>query len=332
MTPNKTISDILISWWRANKTLYPWRLSEDENKPYHVWLSEVMLQQTTVATVCGYFERFIQKWPRLEDLSHTSLEEVFVLWQGLGYYSRARNLHKASKILQQNFPKTQDELIKIPGIGPYTSAAIASIAFNNYAVVVDGNVKRVVSRLFGIENDIDIHAKKITPFDFPGDYAQSIMDFGRFICKPTSPNCLSCPLQDHCYAFKTQTQSLYPIKKKKPQKQKQYAVAFVATDPFDQCIFIQTQTDKKLLQDLMTVPMTPWMRDQEWEEIDALKYAPFHTNWVLQTNQVKHEFTHISLCVKVFKGILKEESSNMVNRENLKKYALSTLVKKIINN
>lgn len=324
------VANVLISWWRQNKTQYPWRLEEGDNKPYHVWLSEVMLQQTTVATVCGYFERFTQKWPTLEDLSNASLEEVFVLWQGLGYYSRARNLHKASKNLKENFPKTQDELIKIPGIGPYTSAAIASIAFNNYAVVVDGNVKRVVSRLFCIENDIDTYAGKLTPFDFPGDYAQSIMDFGRFICKPSNPNCQDCPLQNHCYAFKTGTQNVYPIKKKKPEKKRQYAVAFVATDSLNEGVFMQQQTDKKLLHGLMTVPMTPWIHDQEWEGVDALKYAPFDADWILDSAQIKHEFTHISLRVKVFKGVSKDMRLDMIMWKDLKKYALSTLVKKIL--
>ena len=327
---HKNISSTLIQWWKNNKTLYPWRPTEGSSNPYHVWLSEIMLQQTTVATVSGYFTKFIQKWPTLEDLASSSLDDIFVQWQGLGYYSRARNLHKAAQILQHNFPKNQIDLEKIPGIGPYTSAAITSIAFNKHAVVIDGNVKRVVSRLFGAQNEqsIQIHATNITPYDAPGDHAQSIMDFGRLICKPYNPLCATCPLQKHCYAYLHNMQSAYPIKTPKPLKQQQYAGAFVIFK--EGHILLQEQNDRKLLQNLLTVPMTPWTKDQEWEDHDAIKKAPFDLDWESCQTPIKHEFTHITLRVKVFKATLKQNHPDLVPLKNIHNYPISTLVKKII--
>ncbi len=324
------ISSNIIQWWQNNKTLYPWRPVDGAPNPYHVWLSEIMLQQTTVGTVATYFTKFIQKWPSLEDLASSSLEDIFVQWQGLGYYSRARNLHKAAGILKHHFPRDEAGLQKIPGIGPYTSAAIVSIAFNKHAVVIDGNVKRVVSRLFGLEGEKSIteHATALTPHQEPGDYAQGIMDFGRLVCRPKNPLCPQCPLKQDCYAALHGLQATYPIKTPKPLKQQQYAAAFVALK--DNSILLQEQNDKKLLQNLLTLPMTPWTRDQEWEDQDALKQAPFDLDWELSPVQIKHEFTHITLRVKVFKGALKASHKGLIPLENLPNYPISTLVKKII--
>lgn len=323
----------LIHWWKENKTLYPWRRDDfSPERSYHVWLSEIMLQQTTVATVSHYFIRFIDKWPTLNDLANSSLEDIFVEWQGLGYYSRARNLHKAAQILRDNFPQDEESLKQIPGIGPYTAAAISSIAFNRRAVVIDGNVRRVVARLFGLhqEKEIETFSGRMTPSMFPGDYAQSIMDFGRLMCKPRNPECKRCPLQNDCYAYKHAAQESYPVKKMKPKKQQQYAVAFIIVNETQDKIWIEEQNDKKLLKNLMTVPMTPWIVDQEWEYEDALSKAPITLNWLLLEKEIKHEFTHITLRTKIFTAISKTEMPQMIKIEDLPRYPLSTLVKKII--
>lgn len=207
-----SIADKLLDWYDANRRTLPWRAAPGERaEPYHVWLSEIMLQQTTVTTVKGYFAKFLERWPTVETLAASPLEDVLVEWAGLGYYARARNLHKCATVVAQThggrFPETEVELRKLPGIGDYTAAAIAAIAFGESAAVVDGNVERVVSRLFriaeplpGAKKAIKAHTADITPTERAGDFAQAMMDLGSGVCTPKKPKCLLCPLNRDCAA------------------------------------------------------------------------------------------------------------------------------------
>ena len=207
-----SIADKLLDWYDANRRTLPWRAGPDERaEPYHVWLSEIMLQQTTVATVKGYFAKFLERWPTVDALAASPLEDVLTEWAGLGYYARARNLHKCAVMVTEahsgRFPETESELRALPGVGDYTAAAIAAIAFDEAATVVDGNVERVVSRLFriaeplpGAKKPIKARTAEITPSRRAGDFAQAMMDLGSGVCTPKKPKCLLCPLHRDCAA------------------------------------------------------------------------------------------------------------------------------------
>ena len=216
----KTFSKNLLQWYAANKRDLPWRQTRN---PYFIWLSEIILQQTRVAQGLEYYLRFVEKFPTLSDLACASQDEVLKLWQGLGYYSRARNLHQAAKQMNGIFPTSYKEVLALKGVGVYTAAAICSISYNMPYAVVDGNVYRVLSRVFAIKLPVDSAAgkKKIALLaqdlldkDSAGDYNQAIMDLGAMICTPQSPSCTQCPLVSFCQAYKQGKQELFPIKKK----------------------------------------------------------------------------------------------------------------------
>lgn len=222
---NMDFSNKLITWYLQNKRNLPWR---EEPDPYYVWLSEIMLQQTRVDQAMPYFYKFIETFPKLHDLACADENTVLKLWQGLGYYSRARNLHFSAKhiinILNGEFPNSYHKLIKLKGIGDYTASAIASICFNESKAVVDGNVYRVLSRYFNIETPINSSkgikefrelAQKLVPFENPGDYNQAIMELGATVCKPQNPACEICVLNDGCLALKDNKQKLLPVKENK---------------------------------------------------------------------------------------------------------------------
>ena len=216
----------LLNWYLEHKRDLPWR---ETNNPYYIFLSEMMLQQTQVDTVISYYKRFIQAFPKLEDLAAAPIDNVLKLWEGLGYYSRAHNLQKAAKLLVANhhsqFPKEAKELQKLPGIGPYCSAAIASIAFNQAIPVVDGNVLRVFSRFWNLSDDIGLLKTKqdmqrnlqeaIELSLNPGDFNQAMMELGATVCKPKQPNCINCPLASNCLALKNDSIHIRPVKAKK---------------------------------------------------------------------------------------------------------------------
>lgn len=203
-------TNTILQWYAENGRDLPWRRTKN---PYAIWLSEIIMQQTRIAQGTAYWERFMKRWPRVEDLAKATEDEVLREWQGLGYYSRARNLHKAAKQIVEigHFPLIYNELIKLSGIGEYTACAISSIAFGEEKAVVDGNVYRVLARYFGIDTPIDstegkklfkAMAEEYLAKDAPAAYNQGIMDFGAMQCTPTSPNCLSCPLVETCYAMR----------------------------------------------------------------------------------------------------------------------------------
>ena len=234
---NKPDPNKLLEWYDYNARAMPWRVPPEKRlkgvlpNPYHVWLSEIMLQQTTVASVKSYFIKFITKWPTIFDLANARDEEIMGAWAGLGYYARARNLLKCARVIVKEsdgeFPKTSEALLKLPGVGPYTAAAIASIAYDIPETVVDGNVERVISRIFNIhtklpkaKKELAFLAKQLTPTIRSGDYAQAIMDLGATICKPTSPKCNICPWVYYCVSNKAGTSEYLPRKFKKTNKTK----------------------------------------------------------------------------------------------------------------
>jgi A/G-specific adenine glycosylase len=222
-------STSLLAWYDKNKRSMPWRDCDD---PYRIWISEIMLQQTRVDQATPYFERFINRFPTVEDLAEASQQEVLKIWEGLGYYSRARHLHEASKLVVDKFegsvPDSWDEITELKGVGPYTASAILSIAFDKQYAVVDGNVIRVLSRYYGVEKDvrkseaknlIQEYANELIPSNRPGDFNQAVMELGATVCTPSNPNCERCPLQVGCIAYKTASTNEIPYKspaKKRP--------------------------------------------------------------------------------------------------------------------
>ena len=229
----------LLKWYQHNARELPWRA---EKKPYEIWLSEIILQQTRMAQGVPYYKRFLAAYPTVEDLANSTEKEVLRLWQGLGYYTRARNLYKCAQYVATHlkgiFPHRYADLIKLPGIGPYTAAAIASIAFNEPVATIDGNVYRVLARIFGIQKDISVPnaqtdfralAHSLMAYNRPGDFNQALMEFGALRCTPRKPHCQACPFAKICVANQTQTQHLLPVKGRKVKIKKRYFYYFLIT-------------------------------------------------------------------------------------------------------
>lgn len=309
--------------------------------PYRVWLSEIMLQQTTVAAVKSYFERFVNRWPRVEDLAGAPVEAVMGEWAGLGYYARARNLHACAKAVTERhggrFPRTAEALRALPGIGEYTSAAIASIAFGEAAAVVDGNVERVVTRRFAIETPvlkarplIRAQVAALTPADRPGDFAQGMMDLGATICTPRSPACILCPVREGCAAGAAGTAERYPVKAPKAAKPARRGAAFVAVRPADGAVWLARRPDEGMLGGMCGPPTSAWSARADGATDAAA--APFPAAW-RPAGSVAHGFTHFDLTLKVWRADLDEtppgegwwSSPNAITQE-----ALPTLMRKAI--
>lgn len=255
---NKFFAEMLIRWYQYQHRDLPWRRTLN---PYKIWLSEVILQQTRVTQGLPYYERFVKNYPTVADLAAAPEQEVIRLWQGLGYYSRARNLHQTAQYIAYHlggiFPKTYTALLKLKGIGPYTAAAIASFAYNEAVAVVDGNVYRVLSRFFGIETDIGSTqgqkqfaqlAAALIPQDQPAIYNQAIMEFGAVHCTPTSPDCLLCPLQQRCVANATGRTSQLPVKLKKVKIKKRFFNYFVIAK--EGLLAMKQRTERDIWQQL----------------------------------------------------------------------------------
>ena len=236
------LTGALLGWYDRHRRVLPWRaLPGRRAEPYHVWLSEIMLQQTTVATVKSYFDHFVARWPRVEDLASADLDEVLHAWQGLGYYARARNLHKCAQTVARDhggrFPDTEAGLLSLPGIGPYTAAAIAAIAFDVPASPVDGNIERVMARLRritqplpGAKTAIQAAARELTPQDRPGDFAQAMMDLGATVCTPRAPKCDLCPWCDACVARAAGNAEGLPARAPKKVKPTRHGIVFWTVD------------------------------------------------------------------------------------------------------
>ncbi|MHA1539946.1 MAG: A/G-specific adenine glycosylase [Alphaproteobacteria bacterium] len=331
-------SDNLLRWYDASGRDLPWRVrGERHTNPYHVWLSEIMLQQTTVITVIPYFNNFLMKWPSIEALAKASQDDVLHAWQGLGYYSRARNLHKAAQVITQEydgtFPEEIDALKKLPGVGDYTAAAIASIAFGQEAVIMDGNVVRVISRLFGIhtpypdsKKEIIEKAATLTPQSRVGDYNSAIMDLGATICTPKKTQCDRCPWIDICVAYKKDQVALLPVKKPKKKIPTRIGKVFWITNKKGE-ILIRKRPEKGLFAGRMEIPWSD--KNVEIEAITKVLPAPMEELPVI----VKHTFTHFHLELHVVIGAAasaEELGGIWCAMEDLKDYAFPTLIQKVI--
>jgi len=341
----KAMRKALLEWYQCEKRTLPWRIRPEDRAagivadPYKVWLSEVMCQQTTTTAASAYWHKFLQTWPRVEDLAAAQRDEILTAWAGLGYYARARNLHKCAQAVCADydgiFPNNEAELLKLPGIGSYSAAAIAAICYDEATNVVDGNVERVISRIFCVETpmpkakpEIRGLAAGLADPKHPGDYAQALMDLGALVCKPKNPKCGECPWQKACAAHKAGTMSAYPRRKAKPERPVRYgAVFFIESDGH---IWLRQRPDKGLLGGMIELPGTDWTGAKP--EIDAwLDQAPYQSNWQQAEDEVKHVFTHFTLYLTVFTAQISAE--NFEIRADLNKldgFALPSLMHKAI--
>jgi len=337
MIPIPKYHQSLLSWYGLYQRQLPWRsLPGQVPDPYHVWVSEIMLQQTTVQTVKEYYLNFLKKWPKIENLANAPLDDVFHMWQGLGYYRRARNLHKCAQMIHQEykdtFPSEEKALLSLPGIGPYTAAAILSIAFNKPATVVDGNIERVMARLFQIETplpkakkEIQEKAASLTFQDSPGDYAQALMDLGSSICTPKSPACSMCPIHNFCQAFKKNPED-FPRRAPKKIKPTRYGTFFwIENDKGD--VLIEKRPDKGLLAGMMGFPTSSWKEIQEQNSRPEVRLIDEES----LEKGVRHTFTHFHLIGEVIIAKSRDTDGLWVSPKNLNNYALPTLMKKIRN-
>jgi len=299
----------LLDWYDVHARRLPWRVPPEERAlgvvpdPYRVWLSEVMLQQTTVAAVKGYFLDFLERWPTLADLAAAPREAVMAAWAGLGYYSRARNLKACAEAVARDhdgrFPETPEGLTALPGIGPYTAAAIAAIAFDVPAAVVDGNVERVIARLFALETPLPDAKPEIrrltatlTPDVRPGDFAQAMMDLGATICTPKRPACALCPWSEPCLARRRGDPETLPRRKAKAERPTRHGVAFVARR-HDGALLVRRRSDKGLLGGMLEVTGGDWCEGAAPEAT-----PPFAAPW-RDAGTVEHTFTHFHLVLSV---------------------------------
>ena len=299
------LSARLLAWYDRHRRRLPWRALPGETPdPYRVWLSEVMLQQTTVAAVGPYYERFLEHWPTVTALAAAPLDDVLHAWQGLGYYARARNLHRCAAAVAERhggrFPESEAELRALPGIGRYTAAAVAAIAFDRRAVVVDGNVERVIARLFRVEKPLPdakplLHrlADSITPERRPGDHAQAMMDLGATVCVPHRPKCILCPWMGDCTG-RDVAESL-PRRRAKAEKPTRRGVAFWLVRA-DGSVLLRRRPESGLLGGMMEVPSSDWSEGPLPALDAALSAAPVAvTRATALPGLVRHGFTHFRL-------------------------------------
>ncbi|AEW84869.1 A/G-specific adenine glycosylase [Flavobacterium columnare NBRC 100251 = ATCC 23463] len=306
-------SNIIIAWYQHNKRDLPWRRTTD---PYLIWLSEIILQQTRVVQGLPYYLAFTKQFPKIQDLAKADEEEVLKLWQGLGYYSRARNLHTTAKYLtEQNnglFPNNYQDLQKLKGIGEYTAAAIASFSYNECVPVIDGNVYRVIARYFGLDLDISLSKTKKSFFEMasevicpnqPAQFNQAIMEFGALQCIPQNPNCAICPLQNSCYALSTNNIANLPVKTKKTKKTNRYFHYLLIIDQ-NQKVLYQQRTKKDIWQNLYELPLIETSKKEEANEIKnyiSKQYSNIKRITLLEHEQIIHKLSHQNLDINFWK-------------------------------
>lgn len=332
----------LLKWYDQNARQLPWRVSPSDRKsgikpdPYRIWLSEIMLQQTTVVTVKDYYRRFLGTWPTIHDLATAPLDDVLTMWAGLGYYARARNLHACAQEVAQNhagtFPRDSQSLSNLLGIGPYTSAAIAAICYDERVAVIDGNVERVTSRLLALPTPVKISKTQIrdaVQSHVPkraGDFAQAMMDLGASICTPRNPKCDTCPLSQNCQGFASGKPEHFPIKLPKKPHPIRFGHAFVIQRESGE-VLLQKRPDKGLLAKMTQVPNSEWTPGHI--EVDF----PVPGDWK-SVDEVVHIFTHFRLELRVWHFASCTKSQNIdgfwVNPSQLQHQAIPTLFTKVL--
>ncbi len=339
----------VLAWYDRHARVLPWRTAPADRAagiapdPYRVWLSEIMLQQTTVAAVAKYYRRFLELWPTVADLAAAPPNDVLVEWAGLGYYARARNLHACARaVVEQHggrFPRTAAGFAELPGIGRYTSAAIAAIAFGRKATVMDGNVERVIARVHRVETPLPdakptlyALAEAATPDRRPGDYAQAMMDLGATICVPRKPRCMLCPLERICRARADGVAEALPARKAKAERPVRRAVVFWIRRA-DGAVLLRRRPESGLLGGLMEFPSTPWIEAGAvpTPEAAASQAPVVLADWRPLPGVVIHVFTHFRFEVATLAGAAADPSAPglWVRPEDLADHALPTLMKKI---
>lgn len=327
----------LLSWYRKNKRDLPWRSTKN---PYYIWLSEIILQQTKVDQGLPYYLHFTEKYPLLENLALANEDDVLKSWQGLGYYSRARNLHATAKTiyfdLDNKFPETYNEIIKLKGIGPYTAAAIASFAFKEKVAVVDGNVYRVLARYFGIYDDITATktrktfqdlANELIPNDHPDLFNHAIMDFGATVCTPNNPLCESCILNNNCYAFLNNKTTDLPVKSKQIKTKNRYLNYLILRK--NNQIAINQRTAKDIWQQLYQLPLLETPNNIDIEVFDLISNQfPNQTIKKINPNTIKHKLSHQNLFIDFYEIEVDKISKNytICTISELYKYAYPIVI------
>jgi A/G-specific adenine glycosylase len=340
----------LLTWYDAEHRDLPWRYAPGRvADPYRVWLSEIMLQQTTVKAVIPYYRRFVDRWPTVVALAAADLDEVLGAWAGLGYYSRARNLHACAQVVAAEhngtFTACEHKLLQLPGIGPYTAAAIASIAFGAKATPVDGNIERVVSRLFSVTDPLPGSkpllkrlATTLTPETRAGDFAQALMDLGATVCTPKRPSCLMCPISTYCTANTLGIAAALPTRAAKVERPVRYGTAFVTLRE-DGHVLLRRRPNAGLLGGMLEVPSTDW-GDAPVAAKTALRTAPVRAEWWPVVGTVSHTFTHFRLEMTVYRAIVAPDAPldlwaepdrcRWVHRRALSTAAVPSAMRKII--
>jgi A/G-specific adenine glycosylase len=346
--PGPRTAVALLRWYGREARVLPWRTRRGKPDPYRVWLSEIMLQQTTVKAVIPYYAAFLARWPNVQALAAAALDDVLAAWAGLGYYSRARNLHKCARIVAEDhagrFPDTEAGLLALPGVGPYTAAAMAAIAFGRKATPVDGNIERVVSRLFAVEQPLPASkpelrrlARELTPARRAGDHAQAMMDLGATVCTPKRPGCGLCPVRVDCRALAQGIAASLPRRSVKPARSIRKGAAFVALRD-DGHVLLRRRPEKGLLGGMLEVPSSPW--DAAPAAQAAADAAPLEGNWRAVPGVVVHTFTHFRLEMSVYRLRIAKRSRKggpevangffWVARGNLDRLAVPSVMRKII--
>jgi A/G-specific adenine glycosylase len=332
----------LLAWYDVHRRTLPWRAPKGRRAdPYRVWLSEIMLQQTTVQAVGAYYRKFLERWPTVTDLADAQQDEVLAAWAGLGYYARARNLHAAARVVAHQmggkFPGTAAALRELPGVGGYTAGAISAIAYDEKQAAMDANAERVIARVFAIETPMprakpELHAlcSALVP-DRAGDFAQALMDLGSAICTPKRPNCPNCPWTDNCRARELGIQEGLPVKGPKMVRPMKRGAAFVVTDRTGAVLLVK-RPEKGLLASMLEPPLGPW-GEKFPTPAAAVRQAPFEAGWKKRAGIVRHGFTHFELEVEVYVAQLSRRPKTLgewVPRERLGAVALPTVMKKIV--
>jgi A/G-specific adenine glycosylase len=343
----------LLAWYDRHRRRLPWRaLPGQAADPYRVWLSEIMLQQTTVTAVAPYYAKFLARFPSVGALAAADIEDVLKLWAGLGYYARARHLHACAQAVVARhggaFPAAEEDLLALPGIGPYTAAAVAAIAFGRPASPVDGNVERVIARLYAVEDElpnakpaIRVLAERLRPPQRPGDFAQAMMDLGATICTPKNPACALCPFIDACASRRRGDPETFPRKAKKREGRLRRGAAFVALRA-DGYLLVRTRSAKGLLGGMTEVPTTAFLAD--FDEAGALAHAPCflvqragagNARWRRLAGVVTHVFTHFPLELVVYRARVPEAAAapdgmRWISAGDIASAALPSLMRKVL--
>jgi A/G-specific adenine glycosylase len=343
--PKRDVADLaaeLLVWYDRHRRVLPWRAPKGKRAdPYRVWLSEIMLQQTTVQAVAGYYRKFLERWPDVRALAAAKEDEVLAAWAGLGYYARARNLHAAARIVAnemgEKFPATAEGLRALPGVGSYTSGAIAAIAYDERQAAMDANAERVIARLYAVTTALPKAKPELHALGFAlvpkraGDFAQALMDLGSAICTPKRPACSSCPWADDCVARAQGIQETLPRKAPKRARPLKRGAAFVARDASGAVLLIK-RPDKGLLASMLEPPLGPWREDFP-SKAQALKEAPFPAPWIRRFGLVRHGFTHFELEIEVYFAQLAKRpkaAGQWIAANRLGEVALPTVMRKIV--